>query len=175
MILNATVCIQYHIRKFLKKTRRLREIELRRANLQKKLTKKVSKKKSKNFKIVNRGGKLMRIDVREEQRRKEEQRKKIESINMTSTNNAFLSLATFKELDTGRSKAKDTSKTMNNFTECIETNSSKLSGLVQDKNTKRSCFASRKEDNDDLSDDGMNFYNIYFFLYIGWYSKVLTL
>lgn len=96
----------------------------------------------------------MRIDVKEEQRRKDEQRKKIESINKTSTNNAFLSLATFKELDTGRSQSKDTSKTMNNFSEYIEMNPSKQSNLSQDKNIKKSGFASKKEDSDDLSDNG---------------------
>lgn len=77
LIMGAVYCIQYHARRFLKKLRAKRA-RLEKLAQAKKNKKKRLKHKESNWKIVNRGGKILRVNLIEEKRRKELERQKIE-------------------------------------------------------------------------------------------------
>lgn len=80
LVLSSTLKIQYHVRRWIKRIRRhnvAKVVKLKQGKKfkHKSMKRKLTKAKSKRFKIVNRGGKVMRINILEEQRQKEEQRR----------------------------------------------------------------------------------------------------
>lgn len=85
LVLSSVIKIQYHVRKWLKRIRRRnvsKTIKLKQGkkSKQKSMKRKLIKAKSKKFKIVNRGGKVMRINILEEQRQKEEQKRMFDEL-----------------------------------------------------------------------------------------------
>mmetsp|Transcript_22546 Transcript_22546/g.20028 ORF Transcript_22546/g.20028 Transcript_22546/m.20028 type:complete len:186 (-) Transcript_22546:407-964(-) len=75
LVLSSILKIQYHIRKYLKEVRRRRT---KVKNMKLKMSKRKKKKKlPAKWKIVNRGGKIIRVNINEERRRKEEKLKKM--------------------------------------------------------------------------------------------------
>lgn len=82
MVLDSVILIQYHTRQFLKKLAIKRELARKQEQEQKK--RKSRKKGPAKYRIVNRGGKIMRINILEEKRKKEEQRKVLEKLANTN-------------------------------------------------------------------------------------------
>ena len=76
MVLDSVILIQYHTRKFLKKLVVKRKLEKQKEEARKRRKKKGPAK----YRIVNRRGKVMRVNILEEKRKKEEQRKALEEL-----------------------------------------------------------------------------------------------
>lgn len=84
LVLNSVILIQYHTRRMLK---RLREKRAKAAKQKSKVKARKNsrrikpvKRRSNKFKIVNRRGKIMKVDIKEETRQKEEQKKRFDEL-----------------------------------------------------------------------------------------------
>lgn len=82
IVLNSVIFLQYHTRKFLKKLAVKREY-LRKLEQENQKKKSHAKGPSK-YRIVNRRGKVLRVNILEEKRKKEEQRKALEKLAKTN-------------------------------------------------------------------------------------------